>query len=93
MRSMPGTPVAFEADQVNAESGTAWSIVVKGQAARATATDQNVDALSRDLFPWQGFGQDYLVRIVPETITGRRFTLTPATWTTSLDDATRAGTE
>ena len=89
-----GTPVALEADRVSAEFGMAWSVVVKGQAQRATSTDQALDAVSRTLFPWQGIGKDYLFRVVPESVTGRRFTLTPPrTWTTPLDDATRAGIE
>jgi hypothetical protein len=88
-----GTPVAMEADRVSAEFGVAWSVVVKGQAVRATPAGEDLEALGRALFPWQGIGKDYLVRIVPDSVTGRRFTLTPATWTTALDDATRAGLE
>jgi nitroimidazol reductase NimA-like FMN-containing flavoprotein (pyridoxamine 5'-phosphate oxidase superfamily) len=88
-----GAPVALEADRVSAEFGMAWSVVVKGRAERATSTDQTTDAVRRALFPWQGIGKDYLVRIVPESVTGRRFTLTPSMWTTTLDDETRAGIE
>lgn len=89
-----GGPVALEADRVSAEFGIAWSVVVKGQAQREPSTNQALDAVSRTLFPWQGVGKDYLVRIIPESVTGRRFTLTaPMTWTTPLDDTTRAGIE
>lgn len=88
-----GSPLAFEADRASAEFGVAWSIVVKGRAVRETDSDVNMNALGRALFPWQGIGKDYLVRIVPETVTGRRFTITPAGWTASLDDTTRAGME
>ena len=89
-----GSPVALEADRVSAEFGMAWSVVVKGRAVRATSTDQAIDAVGRALFPWQGIGKDYLIRIEPESVTGRRFTLTPTMpLTTSLDDATRAGME
>lgn len=89
-----GIPVALEADRVSAEFGVAWSVVVKGRAVRATSTDQALDAVGRALFPWQGIGKDYLVRIEPESVTGRRFTLAPTMpWTTPLDDASRAGIE
>ncbi|MET1086527.1 MAG: pyridoxamine 5'-phosphate oxidase family protein [Arthrobacter sp.] len=88
-----GAPVALEADSVSAQSGTAWSVVVKGRAERATSTDQITDSVDRALFPWQGTGKDSLIRIMPESVTGRRFTLTPSTWATSLDDETRAGIE
>lgn len=88
-----GTPVALEADSVSADFATAWSVVVKGRAERATSTDEITEAVRRALFPWQGIGKDYLVRIMPESVTGRRFTLTPSTWETSLNDETRAGIE
>jgi nitroimidazol reductase NimA-like FMN-containing flavoprotein (pyridoxamine 5'-phosphate oxidase superfamily) len=89
-----GIPVALEADRVSAEFGVAWGVVVKGRAVRATSTDQAIDAVGRALFPWQGIGKEYLVRIEPESVTGRRFTLAPTMpWTTSLVDASRAGIE
>jgi nitroimidazol reductase NimA-like FMN-containing flavoprotein (pyridoxamine 5'-phosphate oxidase superfamily) len=61
-----GIPVALEADRVSAEFGVAWGVVVKGRAVRATSTDQAIDAVGRALFPWQGIGKEYLVRIEPE---------------------------
>lgn len=86
--------VALEADSVSSEFGMAWSVVVKGKAQRDTAAGQDLDSISRALFPWQGVGQDYLIRITPDSVTGRRFTLTPPMkWTSPLDDATRAGIE
>ena len=88
-----GAPVALEADRVSAEFGMAWSVVVKGRAERETSADQTTDAVRRSLFPWQGIGKDYLVRIIPESVTGRRFTLSPSTWTATLDEETRAGIE
>lgn len=88
-----GTPVAVEADSVSAERGTAWSVVVKGRAELETPAQQISEAVRSALFPWQGIGKDNLVRIVPESVTGRRFTLTPSIWSASLDDETRAGIE
>lgn len=86
--------VALEADSVSAEFGIAWSVVVKGKATRSSSTGQAIDGVSRSLFPWQGVGKDQLFRIVPDSVTGRRYTVTPGmTWRTSVDDATRAGME
>ena len=86
--------VALEADAVSGEFGIAWSVVVKGQAAKTTSDSPGLDAISRALFPWQGVGKDHLVRIVPDSVTGRRFTVTsPMAWVTSLNEATRAGLE
>lgn len=86
--------VALEADAVSAQFGLAWSVVVKGKAAEATPTGHDLDDIRRALFPWQGVGQEHFVRITPESVTGRRFTMTaPLLWQTPLDDATRAGFE
>lgn len=86
--------VALEADSVSAEFGMAWSVVVKGKAQRETGAGQALDSIRRALFPWQGVGKDILIRIVPESVTGRRFTLTPPMrWTSPLNDTTRAGIE
>jgi len=39
-------------------------------------------------------GQEHFMRITPESITGRRFTMSaPLLWQSPLDDATRAGFE
>lgn len=83
--------IAFEVDRVSAEFGLAWSIVVKGQPQN---TNQALGSIGCALFPWQGIGKDYLARIVPESVTGRSYTLTATmTWGPPLDDATRAGIE
>jgi hypothetical protein len=86
--------VALESDSVSGEFGIAWSVVVKGAAEAAGPGSPTMDELRRALFPWQGIGQDFLYRIVPRSITGRRFDLSaPMSLQTPLDDATRAGLE
>jgi uncharacterized protein len=86
--------VALEADSVSAEFGLAWSVVVKGRAVQDDAAGPALNEARRGLFPWQGVGQDHLIRIVPQSVTGRRFTMSAAgTWRTPLDEATRAGLE
>lgn len=86
--------VALEADSVSAEFGLAWSVVVKGKAVQDDAAGPALNETRRGLFPWQGVGKDHLIRIVPQSVTGRKFTM-PATgaWRTRLDEATRAGLE
>jgi nitroimidazol reductase NimA-like FMN-containing flavoprotein (pyridoxamine 5'-phosphate oxidase superfamily) len=75
------TPVALEADGVDADSGMAWSVVVKGKAAAINGTEEILDSASLYLFPWQAGRKDHFVRITPDTITGRRFKVTPPlTW-------------
>ncbi len=88
------TPVALEADGVNPDTGVAWSVVVKGHAVAIKLTQEVLDTVGLLLFPWQAGRKDHFVRIVPTSITGRRFTVTPPlTWWSPLDDATRAGLE
>jgi len=70
--------VAFEVDGYDAESGRAWSVVVKGAAAPLEPAE-NADRLrSLPRFSWDSSCVERrLVRIVPERITGRRFTVLP----------------
>jgi nitroimidazol reductase NimA-like FMN-containing flavoprotein (pyridoxamine 5'-phosphate oxidase superfamily) len=85
--------VAFEVDKVSAEFGLAWSIVIKGRAQKTEFPSEALNSFTRALFPWQGTSKDSLIRIIPESISGRRFTEIPSTMWETLDDATRAGLE
>ena len=92
--SLGGTPVALEADGVEASSGIAWSVVVKGTTESIKLTQDVLDTVGLLLFPWQAGRKDHFVRIVPTSMTGRRFKVTPPlTWWSPLDDATLAGLE
>lgn len=92
--ALSGTPVALEADEVDADAGVAWSVVVKGQAIAIERTQEVLDTVGLHLFPWQTGRKDHFIRVLPESVSGRRFTLAPAlTWWSPLDVATRAGLE
>jgi hypothetical protein len=92
--SLGEAPVALEADGVDADAGVAWSVVVKGQAGAVERTQEVLDTVGLLLFPWQTGHKDHFIRIVPDSITGRRFRIAPPlTWWSPLDDATRAGLE
>jgi nitroimidazol reductase NimA-like FMN-containing flavoprotein (pyridoxamine 5'-phosphate oxidase superfamily) len=87
-------PVALEADGVDAETGMAWSVVVKGMAAALKGTEEILDSASLYLFPWQAGRKDHFIRITPDSITGRRFKVTPPlTWWTQLSGAVKASPE
>ena len=64
--------VAFEVDDIAAESHTGSSVVVNGHAeeVRDAVTLARVDELG--LEPWVTEGRDYVVRIRTRTVTGRR---------------------
>lgn len=86
--------VAFEADMVEQGTGVAWSVVVKGTIRAVPSKGPALNSTERFLFPWQGVGRSHLVRISPESVTGRRFLLEASmTWQTSLNGSIRAGLE
>lgn len=67
--------VAFEADHFDWYERTAWSVVIKGEAARITDSDELLELRDGDLDSWQHERKPFFVRIVPSMTTGRRFTV------------------
>lgn len=61
--------VAFEVDSVDPASRSGWSVVVHGSARDISRYDTRARQLAPQ--PWTG-AKDFLVRISPRTITGRR---------------------
>ena len=89
-----GEHVAVEADGVDATTGLAWSVVVKGSAVAVKGTEQILDTAALYLFPWQAGKKDVFVRVSPDSITGRRFKVTaPLTWWTQLSGAVKTAEE
>jgi len=69
MRAALGIEVVFEVDDVDPTSRTGWSVIARGQARDITRFDcaERLQALQ----PWTG-RKDFLVRITPWEVTGRR---------------------
>lgn len=65
--------VAFEADELDADLRTGWSVTVVGHAEPITAVDQLVELSGTFLQPWVEGRRDHFVRIRTEKMTGRRF--------------------
>lgn len=70
--------VAFEADGYDEEAGTAWSVVLKGEAQEVNRLYDVLDVIELPLFPWHSAPKAHFVRIEPHSITGRRFAVTRA---------------
>lgn len=86
------TAVALEADGTDQDKRTAWSVQVKGHAEVLEPSPELMTGVGLTLFPWQAGHKDHFVRIVPTTVSGRRFTVTsPLTWWSHLDDPARPG--
>jgi hypothetical protein len=63
-------PVVFEADHLQPESRSGWSVVVHGRAERYTRFD--TPARRQEDPSWLPTDKPHLVRLTPTTITGRR---------------------
>lgn len=67
--------VLFEADDHNVAEG--WSVIVKGWA-RSLRTDEEIeDAERAQLLSWTTTEKTHYVRVIAETVTGRRFRFGP----------------
>jgi len=67
--------VAFEVDGYEPTRGRAWSVVVKGGAELLDRWSDIYHAQDLPLFPWNASPKERFVRIVPQSMTGRRFTV------------------
>lgn len=68
--------VTFEADAVDADHRTAWSVVVKGTARQIRSTDELTDTMGLPLYPYEESPKGVFLRIEPTAISGRRFAIT-----------------
>ncbi len=68
MRGAGTGEVVFEVDSIEAEAHAGWSVVVHGEPEDVTeAVEPGADTVE----PWAG-RKEFLVRITPRSITGRR---------------------
>jgi hypothetical protein len=67
--------VAFEVDGYEPERGRAWSVVVKGRAENLEKFDDLYHAEALPLFPWNASPKERFVRLRPDRLSGRRFTV------------------
>jgi nitroimidazol reductase NimA-like FMN-containing flavoprotein (pyridoxamine 5'-phosphate oxidase superfamily) len=68
-----GRAVALEADELDDRLTSGWSVVVVGNAEQVQDPTEASDLFRRMPQPWAPGGRPVLVRIVPEQVTGRRF--------------------
>jgi nitroimidazol reductase NimA-like FMN-containing flavoprotein (pyridoxamine 5'-phosphate oxidase superfamily) len=64
--------VAFEADELDPELRSGWSVTVVGHAQLIVDVDELVAVSGTWLRPWVGGWRDRFVRIRTEKVTGRR---------------------
>jgi nitroimidazol reductase NimA-like FMN-containing flavoprotein (pyridoxamine 5'-phosphate oxidase superfamily) len=75
-----GMVVAYEADAIDPDTHTGWSVVVTG-LARIVVDPAHIARYERLLEPWVDGRQDWVVRIPPDLVTGYRLVNLPTTRT------------
>lgn len=70
IRADPRT--TFEVDGTDV-GGQVWSVVVKGTASEIEGGAEGIAATELGVTPWQEGPKPIFVRVVPTTVTGRRF--------------------
>jgi nitroimidazol reductase NimA-like FMN-containing flavoprotein (pyridoxamine 5'-phosphate oxidase superfamily) len=68
----PGTVVAYEADQIDPDQRTGWSVVVTGVARQITEPDR-LSRYEQLLQPWVDLAMDVAIGIQTDLVTGFRF--------------------
>ena len=69
-RVKPGR-VLFEVDDHNVAG--AWTVIIRGIARSLRTTEEIEEAERAQVLPWTRSEKTHYVRIVPESVTGRRF--------------------
>ncbi|AMO63121.1 pyridoxamine 5'-phosphate oxidase-like FMN-binding protein [Mycolicibacterium phlei] len=65
--------VAFEADELDPDLRSGWSVTVVGHAEPVTDIDELVELSGTFIEPWVEGQRDHFIRIRAEKITGREF--------------------
>ena len=72
-QSADGTFVALEVDGYDVEQAEAWSVVARGVAHEVYQLDDALEAMRLPLYPWHDAPKPRIVRIHPDSVSGRRF--------------------
>ncbi|MEU7058001.1 pyridoxamine 5'-phosphate oxidase family protein [Streptomyces sp. NPDC046197] len=75
-RSRSSEVVAYEADEIDPDTHTGWSVVVTG-VATAVTDPEDLARCRALLVPWVDAEMAHVVRIVPELVTGYRLEAAP----------------
>lgn len=84
--------ISLEADGFNRYGTVAWSVILKGSPEFVTQPEDIQEAVEAGLSPWQPGAKDFLVRVTPTEISGRRFVISPPSkWWPPLDPSAADG--
>ncbi|MFB7891815.1 pyridoxamine 5'-phosphate oxidase family protein [Microbacterium sp. NPDC056044] len=65
--------VAFEVDGATGDDDHYWSVVIRGKAERVTRDDEIRDSGVRQLASWSPTAKFFVMKVVANSVTGRRF--------------------
>jgi len=68
-RNLPGAAAAFQADEIDEYTRSAWSVLVRGRVEIADTDDLPKEARPR---PWVEGPRTLFLRLVPTQVSGRR---------------------
>lgn len=68
--------VAFEVDGYDLATSEAWSVVLKGRAVEVYDVDEAIEIMEMPLVPWAQGSKPHLLRLTPDSVTGRRLVVT-----------------
>jgi len=64
--------VAFEVDDIDAETREGWSVLLQGPAHHLDDPADQAAAVAAGVEPWPGGEREHFIRITPVRVTGRR---------------------
>ena len=70
--------VAFEVDDIDAETREGWSVLLQGPAHHLDDPADQAAAVAAGVEPWAGGEREHFIRITPVRVTGRRIRHEPA---------------
>ena len=70
--------VAFEVDDIDAETREGWSVLLQGPAHHLDDPADQAAAVAAGVEPWPGGEREHFIRITPVRVTGRRIRHEPA---------------
>ncbi|MDH6197617.1 nitroimidazol reductase NimA-like FMN-containing flavoprotein (pyridoxamine 5'-phosphate oxidase superfamily) [Mycobacterium frederiksbergense] len=65
--------VAFQADELDPDLRTGWSVTIVGHAQQINDVDEMVEVAGTFVQPWVDGRRDHFLRIRTEKVTGRQF--------------------
>lgn len=74
--ALHGANVAFEVDDLDEEHHVGWSVLVKGRAELVTSKQDLQYLETLPLRPWSDHAKPNWIRVVPESVSGRRVSST-----------------